>query len=405
MENSKLRLQKDENGITVRIGKYNVPESIQYIQTNQIKNVEISEYYQASQIEFLSDCPSIESVELYGLNVSDLSGLYELEALKVLSIGDLVPVSSVDFSQLSSLEKIYGTLPPKAKAIGSLHHLKSMKIWGYKPKGKNLEEFRSLKALEELELSTSNITSLDGIQGLTQLQHLELYGMRGLKDIEAIQELSGNLRSLSMEGVKNIQNLSPIGKVQSLEQLDLNNCGTIPSIGFIKQLPHLNSIQFWDTTVLDGDVSPSINLDYAYFTNKKHYSHRLKDGYPPTFIEKPKRNEAGEAASAAPLLPTDAWRIRMEEEEDDLFTEENLAAVADVLEDYQKKLLRLHEPSEKQILKQVEKTVLRLNTLNDQHDHFIETMEREELQEFIMEKAQEAGLETEEDVTEEWREW
>lgn len=95
----------------------------------------------------------------------------------------------------------------------------------------------------------------------------------------------------------------------------------------------------------------------------------------------------------------------MEEEEDDLFTEENLAAVADVLEDYQKKLLRLREPSEKQILKQVEKTVLRLNTLNDQHDHFIETMEREELQEFITEKAQEAGLETEEDVTEEWREW
>lgn len=405
MDNSKLRLREGENGITVRIGKYNVLESIQYIQINQIKNVEISEYYQASQIDFLSDCPSIESVGLYGPNVNDLSGLYKLEALKALSIGDLVPVSSVDFSQLSSLEEIYGTLPPKAKAIGSLHHLKSMKIWSYKPKGKDLEEFRSLEALEKLELITSNITSLDGIQGLTQLQHLELYGMRSLKDIEAIQELSGNLVSLSMEGVKNIQNLSPIGKVQSLEQLDLNNCGTIPSIGFIKQLPHLKSMQFWDTTVLDGDVSPCINLDYAYFTNKKHYSHRLKDGYPPTFIEKPKRNEAGEAASAAQLLPTDAWRIRMEEDEDDLFTEENLAAVADVLEDYQKKLLRLRDPAEKQILKQVEKTVLRLNALNDQYDYFIETMEREELQEFLMEKAQEAGLETEEDVTEEWREW
>ncbi|MCJ1908978.1 hypothetical protein [Planococcus ruber] len=403
MDNSKLRLREGENGITVRIGKYNVLESIQYIQINQIKNVEISEYYQASQIDFLSDCPSIESVGLYGPNVNDLSGLYKLEALKALSIGDLVPVSSVDFSQLSSLEEIYGTLPPKAKAIGSLHHLKSMKIWSYKPKGKNLEEFRSLKALEKLELITSNITSLDGIQGLTRLRHLELYGMRSLKEIEAIQELSGNLRSLSMEGVKNIQNLSPIGKVQSLEQLDLNNCGTIPSIGFIKQLPHLNSIQFWDTTVLDGDVSPCINLDYAYFTNKKHYSHRLKDVYPPTFIEKPKRNEEGEAALAVPLLPTDAWKIRMEE--DDLFTEENLAAVADVLEDYQKKLLRLRDPSEKQILKQVEKTVLRLNALNDQYDYFIETMEREELQEFLMEKAQEAGLETEEDVTEEWREW
>lgn len=95
----------------------------------------------------------------------------------------------------------------------------------------------------------------------------------------------------------------------------------------------------------------------------------------------------------------------MEEDEDDLFTEENLAATADVLEAYRQNLLRLHEPSEKQILKQVEETVLRLNALNDKYDYFIETWEREELQEFIMGKAQEAGLETEEDVTEEWREW
>ena len=42
MEKSKLRIRNDDDGITVLIGKYNVQESIQYIQTNQIKSVQIT---------------------------------------------------------------------------------------------------------------------------------------------------------------------------------------------------------------------------------------------------------------------------------------------------------------------------------------------------------------------------
>ncbi|PFE03695.1 hypothetical protein COE15_16830 [Bacillus cereus] len=45
----------------------------------------------------------------------------------------------------------------------------------------------------------------------------------------------------------------------------------------------------------------------------------------------------------------------------------------------------------------VEKVVVSLNELNEQYDFFIETLEREELYEFI--------VEVEEDITEEWREW
>ncbi|WP_197030417.1 hypothetical protein [Bacillus sp. UNC437CL72CviS29] len=45
----------------------------------------------------------------------------------------------------------------------------------------------------------------------------------------------------------------------------------------------------------------------------------------------------------------------------------------------------------------VEKVVVSLNELNEQYDFFIETLEREELSEFI--------VEVEEDITEEWREW
>ncbi|PKH09753.1 hypothetical protein [Planomicrobium sp. MB-3u-38] len=90
---------------------------------------------------------------------------------------------------------------------------------------------------------------------------------------------------------------------------------------------------------------------------------------------------------------------------DDQFTEENLRATDNVLHDYMDGLSRLQAPTEKKIIKKVKETVLRLNELNEKYDFFIETLEREELYDFIMEKAQQAGLETNEDITEEWREW
>ncbi|MEH7329499.1 hypothetical protein V7085_19010, partial [Priestia megaterium] len=61
--------------------------------------------------------------------------------------------------------------------------------------------------------------------------------------------------------------------------------------------------------------------------------------------------------------------------------------------------------SEQDILEYVKEVVIGLNELNEQFDYFIETLEREELCEFIIKAANAAGLETEEDITEEWREW
>lgn len=409
MENKKIRLRKSDNEITVLIGKDNVQESIQYIQTHQIKSAEVTYGYEESQIDFLRECPSIESFSLEGPNVKNFSGVYQLKALKDLSINDTAPSLAVDFSQLIALEEIYGTLPPKAVAIGSLSNLKKMQIWGYKPKKKNLKEFTDLKALEDLELIQSNITSLEGIEGLKKLNRLSLNRLRALKDIEAIQHLSENLTKLQIEFAKNIQDFSPIGKVQSLESLSLNDCGTIPTIRFTEHLPHLKRLIFAGSTVLDGDVSLCLGLEYAYFTNKKHYSLRLKEGArlndPHSFIERPITEPVPQNANLEEQpLPTQEWRIRMDDG-DDQFTEENLAAAETVLQDLMDGLSNLQEPSEKKIIKKVKDTVLRLNALNEEYDFFIETLEREELCEFLLEKAQQAGLETEEDITEEWREW
>lgn len=412
MEKSNLRIRNDEDGKTVYIDNENAQESIQYIQVHQIKSVDITYDYEESQIDFLSECPTVEFLSLEGSSVKDISGIYYLKTLKALVINNTSRSLEVDFSRLTSLESIIGTLPPKAVEVGSLINLKKLLIWDYKPKGKNLKEIADLKALEDIDLTNSNITSLEGIQGLTKVRNLALFRMRALTNIGAIQHLSENLTSLQIEGANNVQDFSSIRSVQSLEYLTLNNCGMIPSIRFIRQLPHLKGIQFWDSTIVDGDVSPCIELEYIHFTNKKHYSHRLIEGPRvndrPTFIARSIPTNTESVSQNTNLsedsLPTEEWRIRMDDG-DDQFTEENLVATETVLQGYKDRLSHLQEPSEKKIVQEVKEVVLRLNALNEEYDFFIETLEREELQDFIMEKAQQVGLETEKDITEEWREW
>lgn len=58
------------------------------------------------------------------------------------------------------------------------------------------------------------------------------------------------------------------------------------------------------------------------------------------------------------------------------------------------------------IWKAIEQVVTAFDQLNVAHDYFIETMEREDLAEYIQKAAEAAGLYYEGDVTEEWRmEW
>ncbi len=102
--------------------------------------------------------------------------------------------------------------------------------------------------------------------------------------------------------------------------------------------------------------------------------------------------------------PTTQW---IENDEDgEFFTEENISATNKVLDTYINNLEQLGKnPTEFEIMHVVKEVVLNINELNDEHEHFIETMEREDLYEFIDTAARIAGLESEEDITEEWREW
>ena len=105
--------------------------------------------------------------------------------------------------------------------------------------------------------------------------------------------------------------------------------------------------------------------------------------------------------------PTKLWNERMVKHGDEIFTEERLLMSDQALDTYLHQLIALQETQDSErMMKAVEEVVLRFNEMNEANGYFIETMEREELADFIDKAARLAGLGIQdEDITEEWREW
>ena len=79
-----------------------------------------------------------------------------------------------------------------------------------------------------------------------------------------------------------------------------------------------------------------------------------------------------------------------------------------MLKDYLQTLTELtNQKKATNIYNSIKKIVRAINKINDKHDGFIETMEREELCDFINNVVRKTGLDIEPniDLTEEWREW
>jgi len=89
------------------------------------------------------------------------------------------------------------------------------------------------------------------------------------------------------------------------------------------------------------------------------------------------------------------------------FTSDDVDECKEILFDYIDALDELEDPTDEEILAEVETAVVALNELNENTDcTLIETMEREAIWEIIQDAAEESGLEEKyDDVTEEWREW
>ncbi len=87
------------------------------------------------------------------------------------------------------------------------------------------------------------------------------------------------------------------------------------------------------------------------------------------------------------------------------YTQADVDRCAEIVDAYLRTMNGISQPDQSEILRLVQLTVEQLNTLNESCDGcLIETDQREVLCALILAAAKDAGLESDDDVTEQWRE-
>jgi hypothetical protein len=104
--------------------------------------------------------------------------------------------------------------------------------------------------------------------------------------------------------------------------------------------------------------------------------------------------------------PTKNWRLRLKEG-DTIFNDNNILESENLLDSFIDNLvIATNTKKASSIYLTVKKVTINFNKVNNRHNQFIETTEREELFEFIENAIKLTGLKNDiGDITEEWRQW
>ncbi len=325
-------------------------------------------FYSKNNLEDLSHFSHIEELSFESDQIEDFEGLKELKNLKSLHISENVK-RVINISHLQSLEFIRSSI-------------------------KNIESFEGLNNLKSIQLidAKNNLKELDKCK---QLKDLSLIGYKPKKKSLDLF-YNENLESLTIWD-SNIEELNLKTNCPNLRRLKLINCKKVKTIESITRLKFLKDLR------IDGCTGI---MDYHRLSSFKFDSFTLILGgknYEQSELHDLKANT--KLVDLLQCMPTIKWRERMSDG-DLIFTSKKILSTQKILSEIIQTLesSKAHANVDK-VLPVIENGIKKLNKLNEKENYFIDSMEREELVEFINEIYIKSGCEYISDVTERLRTW
>ncbi len=235
-------------------------------------------YLLCEDISFVTKCPTLKYISITPVDEAgdnfDFSPLYDMPEIKSLECKTQYG-SRDEFTSTVDYKNISGLVDLCISGKGHLNYhqvnsLRSLRISNYQHD--DLTKMFSSKILDSLLIIQCKIKTLDGIQQSDRMQCLYLDYNRSLHDILALTSVKKTLRTLRIENCPQIQDFSVLQELENLETLVLLGKNELPTISFIRNLKNLKTFVF-SMSVLDGDLSPCLNLTYAYSQcNRKYYN-------------------------------------------------------------------------------------------------------------------------------------
>lgn len=264
-------------GSYLLINTDNLDETINYIKENNIKNIELN-FYHGYKLKNITRLKELNNI-IEGINIIegdiDLNGIQDFKNLKRLNISDELNYP-IDFSRFPKLEKCNLLWHENLLNIEKCAHLFELVIKKIKITEQITEIFRGLKKIQKLTFIQSKLENLDYLKCFPILQELNIFYCPSLKDINGLKYVKDSITKLIIEHCKNVIDYKVISKLEGIRYLVFNHVSDIPTLAFIKNLEKLKHFAFMNTSILDGDMSFCLKIEYVSFRNKKHYSHTLK---------------------------------------------------------------------------------------------------------------------------------
>ncbi|MFC9539004.1 hypothetical protein ACFTQ7_03875 [Lysinibacillus sp. NPDC056959] len=254
---------------------------IEDVTRQKIDSVSVSHESIKHKFENIKKLNDISDIRGLRLNSYDYVSLNELKNYSSLEYFNFLGKTDevIPFAELNSLWCVYLNYDRKTcSSIFQNKNLEYLFIDNYI--GDSSKEFNIFTKAKRIGLVKNKILEFEALKYMPVLEHLGIGYNSKMTSIKWIED-GKSLTSIGFQNCKNIKDWSSIGNVSSIEKIIIENCGEIPSLDFLHQLPNLKEVRIIGTTsIRDGKIKDLMNhktLKYLFLPIKKDYDIKLAD--------------------------------------------------------------------------------------------------------------------------------
>ncbi len=248
-------------------------EHIDFVNEFQLKKAVVV----ASDISFLSKCPSLEYLQIIpadNVKCFDYSPLYHQGNIVGLNCATeygmhLSEETQIDYSAIPNIVDL--DLAGKGHiGVDQLANVQRLNVSRHP--AKDLSRIVTSPRLKSLSVTQCKIRTLDALCKVDELLELSLWHNRSLSDVSGLSSQCKSLKTLSIGSCPKITDFSFLGQLGQLEHLELVGSNLLPDLCFLREMKSLKTFTF-DMDVLSGDLTPCLEIPCVHLLrNRKHYN-------------------------------------------------------------------------------------------------------------------------------------